>query len=170
MTDTEKTQQPTQHQAKPNQGNQAPRRSFTPLTDSEMTEITTAVGRSSGLGRIVLSVIRNRNAKVVVTDTAIGDELLTHAIELDRILNKMGNRLTRNLNVEDMQKKSVFELKAAELIQPLRNLTAEMAVDFDDSNYSVIHHPQTKKLVQEIKANRKAKEKEEKDEKVTDAA
>lgn len=169
MTDAEKSQQ-AQHQAKPNQGNKAPRRSFTPLTESELTEITTAISRSSGLGRIVLSVIRNRNAKVVVTDTAIGDELLTHAIELDRILNKMGNRLTRNLNVEDMQTKSAFEMKAAELIQPLRSLTAEMAVDFDDKNYSVIHHPQTKRLVQELMAKKKAKEKEEKAEKVADAA
>lgn len=159
MTTAENTQPQAQthaksNQAKPNQGNQQ-RRTYTPLSESDLAEINTAVSRSSGLGRIVLNVIRNRNARVIVTETAIGEELLTHAIELDRMLDRMGNRLTRNLNVEDMQKKSALELKAAEFIQPLRNITAEMALDFDDPHYSVIHHPETKKLVQALKAAKK---------------
>lgn len=160
----------SQEQTKP-QGNNAPkdqnnatkqktagqqRRPFTPLTEGEQAEIHAAIGRSPGLGRIVLNVIRNRNARVIVPETSIGDELLTHSTELDRVLHRMGTRLTRNLNVDAMKRKAEFEMKAAELIQPLRQITAEMGCEFDDPAYPIIHHPETKKLVAEIKRSKKS--------------
>ena len=146
------------HSNKPNgsrpQGNQgAPRRSITaPLNPAEIAEIQEKATRSAGFGRMLLAFCRNRNARVISPETALGGELVNIAGELDRLLKRGEIALTRNLSPQNMAKKGELEMKAAELIEQMAQFTAEVAMDFDNRENAIARHPTVKRFIRELVA------------------
>lgn len=137
-----------------NRGNiQRPKgQSARPLSDAEINEVAEMLQRVPGLGRIVLSLVRNRSARVFVPETALGKEMLDIVSELDRISSRATNVLTRNLSAEHMTTKAQFDLRMVELINPLAKLTAEMANKYDNPQNSILRHAETKRMLREIRA------------------
>lgn len=122
-----------------------------PLTEQELDEITNAAKRVPGLGRIVLSLVRNRNARVTVPETALGSEMLTIVSELDRIAARSERALARSLTLDNLQLKNKFQEDALGLITPLAQLTANMAVKFDNPTNPIVRHSRTKAMLAELK-------------------
>lgn len=152
-----------QRNARPPAGaQQQPRRSTAPLSDGELAEITGVCTRVPGLGRIVLGLVRNRSARVVVPETALGGELFSIVSELDRLSHRAAVSLTRNLSPEKMQLKAAFDLQAVNLIQPIADLTATLAVQFDNPQNSIVRHAETKRLLR-VKLAEKRAEKEQRE-------
>lgn len=107
--------------------------------------------RVPGLGRIILSLVRNRNARVTVPETAMGGEMLTIVSELDRIAARGEKVLARALTLENLQVKNKFQEQALALITPLAQLTAEMALNFDHPTNPIVRHSRTKAMLVELR-------------------
>lgn len=122
-----------------------------PLTEQELTEIHNAASRVPGLGRIILSLVRNRNARVSVPETALGGEMLTIVSELDRVAARADRVLARSLTLENLQLKNGFQEKSLGLITPLAQLTAEMALRFDHPTNPIVRHSRTKALLADLR-------------------
>ncbi len=132
---------------KPETGNQR----GGPLTEQELDEILNAARRIPGLGRILLSIVRNRNARVTVPETALGSEMLTIVSELDRVAARGERVLARSLTLENLQVKNNFQEQALGLITPLAQLTAEMALNFDHPTNPIVRHSRTKAMLAELR-------------------
>jgi hypothetical protein len=122
-----------------------------PLSEQELEEIMNTAKRVPGLGRIILSLVRNRNARVTVPETAMGGEMLTIVSELDRIAARGERVLARALTLENLQVKNKFQEQALALITPLAQLTAEMALNFDHPTNPIVRHSRTKAMLVELR-------------------
>lgn len=122
-----------------------------PLTDSEMNELCRAAERVPGLGHIMLSLVRNRAARVVVPETPLGGELMQIVAEFDRLSFRAGSLLTRQLSAEKMQIKAEIDLKAVGMIEPLARLTASLANQFDNPQHRIARHGRVRHLQNELR-------------------
>lgn len=128
-----------------------------PLSPSELQEIADVTQRVPALGRMVLALIRNRSARIVVPETALGREMFEVVGELDRINSRATTLLTRNLSAEKMNIKAGFDMRGVQLIEPLAQLTAEMADQFDHPTNPIVRHSVTKRLLHDLREARKPK-------------
>lgn len=127
-----------------------------PLSEQEISEIVNAVSRTPGLGRIILSLVRNRNARVLVPETALGGEMFTIVAELDRVSARGERALARSLTLENLQIKNTLQERALGLIEPLASLTAEIGLLYDNPNNPILRHSRTKALARDMLAAKKA--------------
>lgn len=133
------------------QPHQQPRRNTRPLSEAELNEVMETAQRVPGLGRMLLSLVRNRAARVVVPETALGGELIQIVSELDRLSRRAEVSLTRNLSPEKMQLKSAWDLQAVNFIQPLAQLAAQLAAQFDNHENPIARHVEIKRLLREMR-------------------
>lgn len=128
-----------------------------PLSEQEIEEILNSARRIPGLGRIMLGLVRNRNARVLVPETALGSEMLTIVNELDRVAARGERQLARTLTLENLQAKNSFQERALALITPMAELTAEMAMRFDNPANPIIRHSRTKAFVKALQGQKAEK-------------
>ncbi|MDT8992851.1 hypothetical protein RQP54_18400 [Curvibacter sp. APW13] len=146
----------TPNSKKPGGNNQSTR----PLNEQEIAEITNAITRTPGLGRIVLSLTRNRNARIFVPETALGSEMFTIVGELDRVCARGDRLLARSLTLENMQQANQLKEQALSLILPMADLTADLALKFDNPQNSIVRHARTKALLAQKRKEAQSKGKE----------
>lgn len=151
---TEATTQSQSHKTQNNARNGGSRGNTRPLEANEIAEVVAAAQRNPGVGRILLKMVRNKGVKVIVPETAQGSQMLEVVSELDRLMSRAENRLSREMSLENLEKKMSFETKIIGLMQPMADLTAEVAVAFDYDNNPIVRHPLTKGALVRIKASK----------------
>ena len=123
-----------------------------PLTPAEVETISSTVQRVPGLGRIILDLLRNRDARVYVPETPLGKEFYEIVSEYDRLAGRSATLLTRSLSVENMQLKADFDMRALGLMDPMAQLTAELALKFDNPQNPIARHSRVKAIIAKSKA------------------
>lgn len=155
---TEQAQTPTTAPAASRSSQpQGPRRGG-PLSPQDEQRLVDKAKQVPGVGRMMLALANNRDAMVIVPETAMGREMIAVLVELDRVMSRGEARLARQLSLTNLQKLNEFQSRALGLIEPMAQLVAELAEVFDNPENPIVRHPRTKALVRELKAAKKATE------------